>query len=130
LLGPAWTVIDDDCFGEFAIMQMLSGKTNATAADASLDYPADARNAAAGWNGDHYRVWANGSGIAIVWRSSWDSVDDAIEFEQALATYDAGRRAVAAQHVSTGMVVSGERRMSRIARNGHEVTYVLVSTAE
>jgi hypothetical protein len=39
---------------------------------------------AAGWGGDAWRLWDVGAGTALVWKSAWDTLSDAAEFEDAL----------------------------------------------
>jgi hypothetical protein len=48
---------------------------------------AAAESGAAGWGGDAYRVWEKGDRWLLVYRSRWDSVSDASEFEAALVTH-------------------------------------------
>jgi hypothetical protein len=43
-----------------------------------------ASRAAAGWGGDTWRLWDVGGRTVVVWRSVWDTPDDAVEFEEAL----------------------------------------------
>jgi DNA-binding transcriptional ArsR family regulator len=43
-----------------------------------------ASKAAAGWGGDTWRLWDVDGRTALVWRSVWDTPDDAVEFEEAL----------------------------------------------
>jgi hypothetical protein len=42
----------------------------------------DVERAAAGWGGDAYRAWDVGGKTLLVWRTEWDRVEDAREFEQ------------------------------------------------
>jgi hypothetical protein len=39
---------------------------------------------AAGWGGDAWRLWEVETGTALVWESAWDTVLDAMEFEDTL----------------------------------------------
>ncbi len=43
--------------------------------------------AAAGWGGDAFAVLRTSEGFRLVWRSVWDSLEDAQEFESALRTH-------------------------------------------
>ncbi len=44
-----------------------------------------AKSAAAGWGGDRYRAFEKaGGGAVVVWKTVWDTEQDAIEFESAL----------------------------------------------
>jgi hypothetical protein len=48
--------------------------------------------AAAGWGGDAWRLWDVDGGTVLAWRSGWDGVSDAVEFEDALRRRFARRR--------------------------------------
>ncbi len=61
----------EDVMGEFAISVLLEEVTK----DARL-----ASRGAQGWGGDLVIVRKLGDGHAVIWRSKWDSEDDAIEF--------------------------------------------------
>jgi hypothetical protein len=45
---------------------------------------AEAISAAAGWNGDRFRVLGTRNGTGIIWVTAWDTPQDAIEFERSL----------------------------------------------
>ena len=51
--------------------------------------PEAARNAAAGWDGDRFALWEDGDGgqETLVWRSVWDTPEDARAFSRALAQF-------------------------------------------
>lgn len=51
---------------------------------------------AAGWGGDAWRLWDLGGGTALLWTSAWDTLADAIEFEDTLRRRFARRHAPAA----------------------------------
>ena len=53
--------------------------------------------AAAGWGGDAWRLWDVEGRTVLVWKSAWDSVQDAAEFEEALRRRFARRRGSEAQ---------------------------------
>jgi len=76
-LAPAGgdTVVYEDDFGEFETRIALE-TWGASEADAVA--------AAAGWNGDRYRLLGTPAGTALVWVTAWDSARDADEFEAAL----------------------------------------------
>lgn len=44
----------------------------------------DAQKAAAGWGGDTWRLWDVDGRTVLVWRSVWDTREDAVEFAEAL----------------------------------------------
>jgi hypothetical protein len=48
--------------------------------------------AVAGWGGDAWRLWDVEGGTVLVWKSAWDTVQDASEFEDALRRRFARRR--------------------------------------
>jgi hypothetical protein len=48
--------------------------------------------AVAGWGGDAWRLWDVDGGTVLVWKSAWDTVQDASEFEDALRRRFARRR--------------------------------------
>jgi hypothetical protein len=48
--------------------------------------------AAAGWGGDAWRLWDVDGGTVLAWKSAWDGVSDAAEFEYALRRRFARRR--------------------------------------
>ena len=48
---------------------------------------AQANGAAAGWGGDAFAVLRTSEGFRLVWRSVWDSLEDAREFASALQTH-------------------------------------------
>jgi hypothetical protein len=48
--------------------------------------------AVAGWGGDAWRLWDVEGGTVLVWKSAWDTVPDASEFEEALRRRFARRR--------------------------------------
>ncbi len=58
-----------------------------------ISLPEAARNAAAGWDGDRFALWEDGEGgrETLVWRSVWDSQQDARAFSRALAEFGNGR---------------------------------------
>lgn len=50
-----------------------------------------AERAAEGWGGDAYAVLREGASYRLLWKSVWDTEADAVELEQALRAYAAGR---------------------------------------
>jgi hypothetical protein len=53
----------------------------------AIELPEAARNAAAGWDGDSFALWENGDQEVLVWRSVWDTPQDARAFSRALAAF-------------------------------------------
>ncbi len=81
-LGAGWTEVGRGTLGEFALMAYLE----------DLLAPQAAAEAAAGWGGDEYAVYAGPEGeTLVVHRHAWDSVPDAGEFLDALEAFTLGR---------------------------------------
>jgi len=75
-LPTGWKVIAQDTLGE-----LTAGLYLETALP-----PEMAWKAAAGWSGDKFVVWANPGGARVlIWRSLWETTDEAAEFEAALS---------------------------------------------
>jgi hypothetical protein len=79
---PGWTLVYADDLGELEIRVLLREfLPDREAAD----------RAAAGWDGDAFRLLDAPSGEVFVWVSVWDSDRDALEFERAVASALAAR---------------------------------------
>jgi hypothetical protein len=88
VLGDGWELVDDDTLGELTVALLLADLGPGEGIDpftGMLALPEAARNAAAGWDGDRYQLWADGQTEVLAWRSTWDSEDDARAFSRALA---------------------------------------------
>lgn len=80
-LGPAWGDLDAMQVGEEWLRAMLALR---------LD-DATAGEAAAGWDGGVYRAWSDGTDVAVVVRTAWDSPEEAADFAGAMQAWiDAG----------------------------------------
>jgi hypothetical protein len=95
-LGAGWRVVDENTLGELQTAVLLADFApgegfNGITGDIAL--PEAARNAAAGWDGDRYALWDDGAGEreTLVWRSVWDTPEDARAFSRALAQFGNGR---------------------------------------
>ena len=66
---PGGTPVNEGVLGEMLTRTLLGEGSDA---------------AAAGWGGDHFKVWDVGGKSLLVWRSTWDSPADLAEFKQAL----------------------------------------------
>jgi hypothetical protein len=95
-LGAGWRVVDEDTLGELQTAVLLADFEpgegfNGITGDIAL--PESARNAAAGWDGDRFALWEDGDGEreTLVWRSVWDTPQDARAFSRALAQFGNGR---------------------------------------
>ncbi len=73
---------------------------------------AQAATAAAGWGGDAFSFFQRANAPALLWATTWDSEQDAREFQIALARYAA----------AAGSVLSGEGR-SMLRRHGQHVVF-------
>lgn len=84
-LGSPWRLITSDALGEWRTYLMLSSGVD----EAARLSEETARQAAAGWGGDHYDVYLNPQTdqtlLAAQW--AWDTPQDAAEFKQALSAY-------------------------------------------
>ena len=73
-LGEEWELALQDTFGEFVmglyLNQVLPEERAWQAAD--------------GWDGDTFVVWEEDGSQVRVWRTIWESIGDAAEFERAL----------------------------------------------
>jgi len=90
---PGYQEIGQDTMGELGVRILLREHGGAVDVDATAD----------GWDGDRLWTLEHDSGaVALVWRTTWDSEQDAIEFERAAqamvrtmrpdATFEHGRR--------------------------------------
>jgi len=72
VLPPGWLLTRDGVMGEWLIGQYLRQRLNGETAGL----------AASGWNGDRYALYANpdDDGWVMVWRTAWDSPEEAAEF--------------------------------------------------
>lgn len=94
-MGDGWSEVHQNTVGELQIALLLadlppgSGFNSVTG---QYSIPDPALNAAAGWDGDRYALWTNDSGQeALVWRTAWDTDQDARSFAAALARYEERR---------------------------------------
>jgi hypothetical protein len=84
-LGDAWRDLDVQEVGEGWLATMLGLRMDADRAD----------EAAAGWDGGIYRAWSNGSQVAVVMSTVWDSTEDASAFAAAMTDWIASGDEVA-----------------------------------
>ena len=100
-----WTVVHADGLGELEsriwLQEHLGDRDRAT-------------RAAAGWDGDTYRLLDGDPGEVLIWISAWDSEDEAAEFERA------------ALEVAAGRYAGGEGRAVEVLRSDHGETPVVV----
>ncbi|MGZ4132146.1 MAG: hypothetical protein ACXVWF_03790, partial [Actinomycetota bacterium] len=72
-LGPSWGDLDAMQAGEAWLAAMLSLRLDAATANA----------VAAGWNGGVYRAFSDGTHVAVVMATAWDTTADAKAFAAA-----------------------------------------------
>jgi hypothetical protein len=129
-LGDGWGVVDADTLGEFQTSVLLANFAPGQGFDrvtGGIELPEAARNAAAGWDGDRFALWENASSgqDVLVWRSVWDTNEDARAFSHALVQFENTR---------WGGTFTGERAddvtlttsdvAARLVLKGQEVLYV------
>ena len=95
-LGESWRIVDEDTLGELQTAVLLAAfdpGEGFNGITGEIDLPEAARNAAAGWDGDQFALWENDDGgqEILVWRSVWDTPQDARAFSRALADFGNGR---------------------------------------
>jgi hypothetical protein len=132
-LGADWTKAEENNFGEFSTAVLLADLEPGEGFDAlsGAALPDEARAAAAGWDGDRYAVWANGERDAVVWRSVWDSDEDAVEFARALQTHDEERfDGLWEGETPDEVALVTDEVAARISTDGATVTYVSAPTLE
>jgi len=83
LLGDEWELLIQETLGELMTNMILGSSANYLF---QLD-PITAAEAAAGWGGDSFQVYARKNQSILVVHWVWDSVEESAEFDQALADY-------------------------------------------
>ncbi len=127
-LGAGWRVVDENTLGELQTAVLLadldpSEGFNDITGDIAL--PEAARNAAAGWHGDRYALWEDGERETLVWRSVWDTPEDARAFSRALAQFGNDRwNGVFNGESPDDVALVTPEIAARILLDGHEVFYV------
>jgi hypothetical protein len=98
-LGPGWRLVRSNTLGEAGTRVFLEAVLPTPTARPTLlagrpETPAE--RAAAGWGGDRYAVFEEGGGgLALVWKTAWDTEKDAVEFFEAASAWS-GREATRA----------------------------------
>lgn len=130
VLGEGWRLVADDTLGELQtalLLANLGAGQGFNTVTGRLDLPEAARNAAAGWDGDRFALWedADGEREVLVWRSVWDTPQDARAFSRALAQFGEARWAGVFNGESPDDValVTGDVA-ARILIDGQEALYV------
>jgi len=80
---PGWQPAGSDVLGEYGVRTLLESRLDQVTA----------RLAAQGWDGDRYIVYTHGQdgATALIWRTIWDSEQDAFEFEDAFRSFAQAR---------------------------------------
>jgi hypothetical protein len=79
-LGSGWRDLDVMDTGEEWLREMLALRLDGSVAN----------DAAAGWGGAEYRAWTDGTHVAVVLDTEWDTPADASQFVAAMRTWTAG----------------------------------------
>jgi len=77
-LGPGWGDLDAMQVGEEWLDAMLRLRLDGTIAD----------DGTAGWDGGVYRAWSDGTDVAVVMDTAWDSAEDANAFAAAMQAWN------------------------------------------
>ena len=134
VLGEGWNLVDEDTLGELTVALLLANLGPGQGLDpftGALALPEAARNAAAGWDGDRYALWAAGDEEALVWQSVWDTEDDARAFARALALRTQERFGGTLDAADSDRVALETDEVTvRIVRDGTEVRYLQAPSPE
>jgi hypothetical protein len=129
LVAAGWELIDQNTLGEFQTELLLRRSSGSRRPSTSTSTATSSRRAAEGWDGDTYRVYRGAAGlpdsqipVALVWATTWDTRDDAVEFADALADFaefvhgappfegdEEGSRFRSASHIEWGDEVAESR---------------------
>ena len=120
-LGTGWTLLDDNVVGEFTLQVLLAGSGN----DEAI-----ALEAAAGWGGDRYEVWANGDQTVLTWQSAWDSAADAEAFAAAMRAYDESRYGATYTTDSEGTLALTSGAQTTLLRLDGDTVYYTFAPSE
>ena len=134
VLGPGWGLVEENTLGELdtsILLANLAPGEGFNALTGSFDLPEAATNAAAGWDGDRYALWGNAEREVLVWRSTWDTEDEANAFARALQQRDEIRFGAGWEgDTPDDVALATADRVARLARDGAQVSYVLAPTRE
>ena len=129
-LGEGWRVVDEETLGELQIAVLLAALDpgegfNGITGEIAL--PEAARNAASGWDGDRFALWEDDDGKqeTLVWRSVWDTPQDARAFSRALAEFGNNRwNSVFNGESPDDVALVTPDSAARILLDGQEILYV------
>jgi hypothetical protein len=127
-LGDGWSTVITETLGELQTAVLLTAPPPGTGVDwltGAIELPEPARNAAAGWDGDSLALWENGDQEVLVWRSVWDTPQDARAFSRALAAFGNERwDGVFNGESADDIALVTDQVAARILLDDHEVLYV------
>ncbi|MDP9378761.1 MAG: hypothetical protein M3Q29_01175 [Chloroflexota bacterium] len=119
-LGAGWKKLEENMFGEFQSRVLLEGQ---------LDL-GDAKNAAAGWDGDEFALYTRGEQEVVAWQTVWDSTRDAEEFAAALRYYDESRFGGEFSEQEGVYILSAKDQIAAVRQEADRVHYVLAPSQE
>ena len=110
IVADGWKLVTHNVHGEFGVRLVLD--------EFKVEKSPVRRQAAEGWDGDRYFIFEKAKGLAGAWFTTWDSEDDAKEFQAIYATllaakHDKAERTTADQKVTftkDGVTAVLERR--------------------
>lgn len=128
-VGDGWTEVHQNTLGELQIGLLLADLPVGGGLDArtgQYEIPLPAQNAAAGWDGDRYALWANADGQeTLVWRTAWDTEQDARAFAAALARFEESRwGGIFNGESANDIALVTDNVAARLLLRGNEVFYV------
>jgi hypothetical protein len=128
-LGEGWRVVDEDTLGEFQTAVLLANfgpGEGFNVVTGGIDLPEAARNAAAGWDGDRFALWEDADGAdVLVWRSVWDTPQDARAFSRALAQFNNARlNGMFNGESPDDVALVTDEVAARVLLDGQEVLYI------
>jgi hypothetical protein len=134
-MGNGWSEVHQNTLGELQIGLLLADLPAGAGVDTltgQYEIPEPARNAAAGWDGDRYALWADADGQeALVWRTAWDTEQDARAFAAALARYEEGRwDGIFNGESANDIALVTDSVAARLLLRGNEVLYVQSPTLD
>ncbi len=123
VLGEGWRKLGEDTLGEWTTYLLLGYGADA---EAMLEDNV-ALSAARGWGGDRYQVYyqdeAEGTALAAVW--SWDSAQDASQFQRALTEHLGARFREASLSSTTGTCWQVNQQAACVYLAGRQVLWLL-----
>lgn len=113
--GEGWAEVGQNVVGEMQLSILLGGK-------------ASGRKAAAGWDGDRFAVFERADGaLGLVWRTTWDSENDAQEFATSYAKFQTSKLepgAIEPEEVPEVLTRERDGATYAIERRGSDVVVV------